>query len=261
MDLIAQLIKNKKQEYDVFERLNMILDEIIKYEKLSKSPKFKNIKDTPLLQKQLPVIWSCFCNDTINISIFTQAISIVQAISAEPLQIFEDFNQHYTDKEKRNFNIIGNSNNIKYHYHQLAELPSTFDFDDSAIYLTNKIDDIEYFTVIKQKNNYINIYQGTINIDYVVEDTKTVYSPYITKKESLELIIYTYSILGNNNYPFATIRDDSRLYDVSMPSNKSIKYGNIEHNFTNEEQVAYELAKTNIANFADFIMKTYEKIR
>ena len=63
------------------------------------------------------------------------------------------------------------------------------------------------------------------------------------------------------NYPFATIRDDSRLYDVSMPSNQSIKYGNIEHNFTNEEQVAYELAKTNTANFADFIMKTYEKIR
>ena len=60
MDLIAQLIQNKKNANNVLETLSLLFDEIIKYEKLSKSPKFKKITESTFLQKHLPTICSCY---------------------------------------------------------------------------------------------------------------------------------------------------------------------------------------------------------
>ena len=50
MDLIGQLIQNKKNIADVPQMLDDMLNEIIKYEKLSKSPKFQTITESPMLQ-------------------------------------------------------------------------------------------------------------------------------------------------------------------------------------------------------------------
>ena len=64
MDLIGQLIQNKKNIADVPQMLDDMLNEIIKYEKLSKSPKFQTITESPMLQKQMPTIWRAFNSDS-----------------------------------------------------------------------------------------------------------------------------------------------------------------------------------------------------
>lgn len=258
MDLIAQLIQNKKNVNNVLETLSLLFDEIIKYEKLSKSPKFKNITESTVLQKQLPTIWSCFNGETQNMSAFEQAIAIVQNISDQPLQIFIDFNEHYSKRDRRNLTIIGNVNQTQYNFLEYSQLPATFDFDSNTLYLLNDApnENEQYLVIVTGDNKVINIYTGLIGR---TQKEVYAYKPYTFTENGKTLTLYTYSLLGNNDYPFAEIVDDITI-PVRMPNSSSFKFGNQIYQMTPEQEAEYDMAKMNTKTFAPFIMKIYAEI-
>lgn len=214
MDLIAQLINAKKEDKDL--RLNEYLSELIKYEKLSKSKKFKHITESPVLQKQLPLCWSAFNQNAHAFWILHEASIILQNTSTEPLQIFSDLDAHYDTKKQRQMEIIGNTNQHQFIYFSLVSLPTPFDYDN-ALYLTEEtqIDNQIALTIIQTSKNITTVYTGTITIkdEETIEKDTAVIAPFKYETDEDTIVIKTYSVQGNNDYNFAEL--DS--YYVSIP--------------------------------------------
>lgn len=239
MDLIAQLINAKKEDKDL--QLDKYLTELIKYEKLSKSKKFEHISQSPILQKQLPLCWSAFNQDTHSFWILHEASIILQNTTVNRLQIFDDLNAHYSHKKQRQMEIIGNTNQHQFSYISLASLPKYFDYDN-ALYLTETtdIDNQVSLTIIQTLGNQTTVYAGYINIkdEDKIENEKFVISPFTYSKDGDKITIQTYSVQGNNDYNFAELND----YFVSMPEYGKFCYLNKKTNM----QTVMKLSESDI---------------
>lgn len=227
MDLIAQLINSKKEEKDL--QLDKYLTELIKYEKLSKSKKFTHITDSPILQKKLPLCWSAFNQDAHSFWILNEASTILQNVTMERLQIFDDLDAHYSKKKQKQLEIIGNTNQHQFSYLSLVSLPRDFDYDN-ALYLTEttNIDNQVSLTIIQTLENRTTVYSGYIDIkdEDKIENDKFVIPPFTRSKDNDKITIQTYSVQGNNDYNFAELND----YFVSIPEYGKFCYLNKKTN-------------------------------
>lgn len=222
MDLIGELIQNKKVDEPI--PIKEILTELIQYEKLSRKDQFKHLPDNPMLQKKLPYCWQAFEGSTRMHWLLNELSTIMQTLSERDLEIFNDLSKHYTKKEQKQINIIGNSVQYQFRYHTLVHLPQTFNYS-SALYLTNERDDNEVHTAIIHMNNkHIDIYIGVIEANKDDEDIETVgkLEPFTYTKNEQAVTIPTYSVQGNNDYPFAY----TAYHHISMPDTATVCYIN-----------------------------------
>lgn len=221
MDLIGQLIQAKKTQTSF--PLNDYLKELVKYDKLSRSDKFKHITESPVLQKQLPLCWSAFNGDAQSYFILNEASTIMQTVANHPLDIFTDLAQTYSARKRRQMGIIGNVVHHRFDYFRLSQLPSTFDFN-KAIYLTEKGDNENEtrIAVIWTRTVVTHVYSGSIDLSDASDDDngQLVIEPYVKKQDDDFVRIQTYSVQGNNDYAFA----ETTHYDVSMPDSKTFRY-------------------------------------
>lgn len=221
MDLIGQLIQAKKTQTSF--PLNDYLKELVKYDKLSRSDKFKHITESPVLQKQLPLCWSAFNGDAQSYFILNEASTIMQTVANHPLDIFTDLAQTYSARKRRQMEIIGNVMHHHFDYFRLSQLPSTFDFN-KAIYLTEKgnNENETRIAVIWTRTVVTYVYSGSIDLSDASDDDngQLVIEPYVKKQDNDFVRIQTYSVQGNNDYAFA----ETTHYNVSMPDSKTFRY-------------------------------------
>ena len=225
MDLIGQLIQAKKTQTSF--PLNDYLKELVKYDKLSRSDKFKHINESPVLQKQLPLCWSAFNGDAQSYFILNEASTIMQTVADHPLDIFTDLAQTYSAHKRRQMEIVGNAMHHRFNYFMLSQLPSTFDFNQ-GIYLTengnneNEIRIAVIWTRTVDGVGVTHVYSGSIDLSDAPEDdnSQLVIEPYVKKQDNDFVRIQTYSVQGNNDYAFA----ETTHYDVSMPNSKTFRY-------------------------------------
>lgn len=221
MDLIGQLIQAKKTQTSF--PLNDYLKELVKYDKLSRSDKFKHITESPVLQKQLPLCWSAFNGDAQSYFILNEASTIMQTVANHPLDIFTDLAQTYSARKRRQMEIIGNVMHHRFDYFRLSQLPSTFDFN-KAIYLTEKgnNENETRIAVIWTRTVVTYVYSGSIDLSDASDDDngQLVIEPYVKKQDDDFVRIQTYSVQGNNDYAFA----ETTHYNVSMPDSKTFRY-------------------------------------
>lgn len=221
MDLIGQLIQAKKTQTSF--PLNDYLKELVKYDKLSRSDKFKHITESPILQKQLPLCWSAFNGDAQAYFVLNEASIIMQNVADHPLDIFTDLAETYSAHKRRQMEIIGNVMHHRFEYFMLSQLPSTFDFNQ-GIYLTEKGDNENEtrIAVIWTQKVVTHVYSGSIDLSDAPDDgdRQLVIEPYVKKKDNDFVRIQTYSVQGNNDYAFA----ETTHYDVSMPDSKTFRY-------------------------------------
>lgn len=260
MDLIGQLIQNKKHLADVPQLLDDMLNEIIKYEKLSKSPKFQTITESPLLQKQLPTIWRAFNRDSQAIWVFNQAMNITQQLSENQLKIFIDYTEHYTARERKQYEIIGNAGGYTFTYCELSQLPAQLLESDDLMFLSETVTDTtERMAVIYHKDKSITVYQGLIDTDGQTVSEQGSVKPYEYSRNDDKVIINTFSAQGYNNYTFATIND----VPVSMPNTESIKYyydTPIVVNLNNEDTMDLLFHMSDIETYAKLIAKNKPEV-
>lgn len=225
MDLIGQLIQAKKKQTSF--PLNEYLKELVKYDKLSRSDKFKHITESPVLQKQLPLCWSAFNGDAQSYFILNEASTIMQTVANHPLDIFTDLAQTYSARKCRQMEIIGNVMHHRFDYFRLSQLPSTFDFN-KAIYLTEKGNNENetriavIWTRTVKGVGVTHVYSGSIDLSDASDDDngQLVIEPYVKKQDDDFVRIQTYSVQGNNDYAFA----ETTHYTVSMPDSKTFRY-------------------------------------
>ena len=230
MDLIGELIKNKKVDEPL--PIKEMLTELINYEKLSRNDRFKHLSDNPLLQKKLPLCWKAFEGDTRMYWLLNELSTIMQTISERDLDIFTDVSAHYTKKQHKQIAIVGNSMQYRFRYYTLNHLTTDFDYDN-AIYLTDERGENEVHTAIIQiVNSNINVYIGVIvsddsdNIDIDIGSLE----PFSHTVDERTITIPTYSVQGNNDYPFAF----TKYHTISMPTSSSIAY---QPKFSNKKTI------------------------
>lgn len=222
MDLIAQLINVKKSSSEL--PLMDVLTELVKYEKLSRSDKFKHITDTPILQKQLPICWSAFNNDAEAYWLLHEASIIMQAVSTTPLVIFDDLAQHYSKKRQKQLEIIGNTNKYLFVYRTIREYAQVQNHNESemTISLSNQSENGTLISLIIKKNKNFYIYQGEITLDNDIDTSEKTLTPFTLEQNDDKLIIHAYSNQGNNDYDFGVTNN----FFISMPTNAQLAYKN-----------------------------------
>lgn len=268
MDLIGQLINQKEKDNNA--NIQLYLEELIKYEKLSRSPKFKHIKESTILQKQLPLCWEAFNGDSYSIWMLYNCKFIINALNVN-LPIFDDlFNGHYKSKEFKQKLIIGNAFNIKFKFFDLLKLALDFkndDYNDSnyiQLRQKNSEQDGYNYIVIKQDDNNIYIYQGFIENSDEKLKNYFAYKEYVKKSKDLDIKIKAFSPQGNNNYNFAVIKDnESKLINVSMPNDSTFLFRDANNvklakiNLTKSDENVLNLNINDINVIADMITKYY----
>lgn len=231
MDLIAQLIQNKKNAKDVLTTLKTIIEEIIKYEKLARSPKFKSIAESPVLQKQLPEIWNAFNRDTQSMYTLETAMSIIAPLMTEPLHIFEEYKEFYKPREKKQLTIVGNTNAYRF----VFEDTRTLAYDDISdltenhqlLCITETIGNIYHVVMVLFTGEGGKIYhyetqEADVAEALEEEPTKKQYVPqsYKVKIDDIEVEIKNYSYQGNNEHYFANLVPNEHTFiDVSIIDN------------------------------------------
>lgn len=220
MDLIKQLISVKKSDSLP---LKEILTELIKYEKLSKSDKFKHITDSPVLQKQLPYCWSAFQNNPQAYWILNEASTIIQTVAQSPLVIFDDLaNRYKTKKEREQLSIIGNAaNHIQFQYTHLTAITDDYKNENHLI-LTEMNNDRLYISIIVGDAPNITVYTGDLPLtSEEIEQPVFKGIPVHTYEQDGDYVkIQNISNQGNNDYNFAK----TKSYDVSMPDSNHFCY-------------------------------------
>lgn len=255
MDLIKQLIQNKQNKNDIETLVVDILDEIIKYERLRKSPKFTHIIESPALQKQLPNIWQAFQKDSQKMFLFENIMSIVQNVSDQQVQLYLDYQEQFTKREKRNLEIIGNPNQIQFLFKEFSEVPSTLDLDAEYLILTNKTEEYHLASLILFNDKKITSYTGEIS-DTEEIPQKVLVEPYVNHINNLEIIINSYSIQGNNDYNFGSIEGKPIKID-----NNIFYVGDESIELTDEDNYKRQLIHTDIEQLAEYLIDLYEKMR
>lgn len=220
MDLIGELIQNKQTDAPL--PIKEVLTELIQYEKLSRKDQFKHLADNPMLQKKLPYCWQAFEGSSRMHWLLSELSTIMQTISERELEIFSDLAKHYSKRKQKQMNIIGNAIQYRFNYRTLRGLPHRFDYNN-ALYLTDERNDNEIHTAILSINEKdINVYIGVLRATGDEEDDDILESldPFTYTKDENTITIPTYSIQGNNDYPFAY----TQYHHISMPDSSTICY-------------------------------------
>ena len=231
MDLIAQLIHNKKNAKGVPTTLRTIIKEIIKYEKLARSPKFKSIIESPVLQKQLPEIWNAFNRDTQSMYTLETAMSIIAPLMTEPLHLFEEYKAFYEPREKKQLTIVGNTNAYRFVFEDIRTLA----YDDISdivenhelLCITETIGNIYHVIMVLFGDKVGKIYHyesREADVAEALEDetAKKQFIPqsYKVKIDDIAVEIKNYSYQGNNEHYFANLVPNEHTFvDVSIVDN------------------------------------------
>lgn len=199
MDLIAEIIKRKNTNINVEEAVKNILNECIFYEKLSKNQKFKDIHH-PVTKAKCPTLYAIATdNKAVERHVWRSIKPLLQEFleHADILpKLIDEEEYQSTDKREKILNKIYRVNLYVYHLSELDKRPESF------IAITHKIGQRDRCLLISFDNEKLNVYIGdydeTQRVQYEVE-------PIIVRKQDAEIVLESWSSMGNNDYVFATI--------------------------------------------------------
>ncbi len=214
MDMIAEILKRKQQvDYDVPTIIYNLIKEIVQYDKLAKTEKFKDLNH-PLVARKCPTLISAQNNNSLESYLLSELLPIFIQLTGRNIGMLELYEM--TRQEK----ILNKSYDIHIFVHEITSL---FNRPDEFIAVQEVIDGITKLMVVTVSDKTVIIYEGSIEFDDKV--VETVCKPIITTLGEDRLIINSYSTLGNNDYYFGYINNKPiRIRDgYLLVDNQSIK--------------------------------------
>lgn len=254
MDLIATLINAKTTDKV---GVGEYLSELIKYEKLARNDKFKHITEAPLLQKQMKKCWKAFSGDTDAINMVINLSTAMAATNGKQLAIVDDLKNYYPKRQLSQLEVIGLGSGKQFSFNDLSSILPT-DLANNEVYvLSEREGDMEDVSILICKEHIIEVYTGHVNVS---DETNPVQQG--TKIEPFNdgnVIIYSYSNQGNNDYDFAKIDN----FAVSMPDSSHIRYRDENGNETIKDIEAGDITNMNLhkndINVLADVIKKYAK--
>lgn len=262
MSALDALIQVKKQADT--EDLILLLDEIAAYEKLSKAAAFRDLKTSEVARKKLPLLTKAYAGDLYCLCMMEMARNILTHLNQNevPKVVTEPF-ENLTERTQKRIEMM-ESSIITVHYRSLYEYRDKEEKDRVVAVFTENVpetDQIAALIIVRSGREY-TIYQGYYQKKKKEEKiTRLEPTPFIKKEDDLSLSILTYSVQGNNAYPFATLKTPSETYSVMFASYDNMWLtpesgrNRLETFLTREERNYMGMAKTDITLFSDFVMK------
>lgn len=217
MSAIENLIQIKKQCKN--DDIVRILDEITDYEKLSRSALFRDLTTSKAAQKKLPLLSAAYQGDLYALSLLTLAENIISHLLDHVPEVVTNPLETMTERDTRRMNAMTGSL-IPVTYYGLLD----YDQDSMAehvvaVYDAKRPNGATALLIIVRDGNAYRIYQGYYHPEEetpVIEETQKVRT-YQFEQNGMYLSFMTYSLLGNNRYPFGLITDTrGEQYHLSM---------------------------------------------
>lgn len=213
MSAIDMLIKMKKQAKT--DDLIVLMDEIIAYEKLSKIEAFRDLETSTAAAKKLPLLSAAHKGDIYCASMLEMARNIIIHMTGTAPPITNIPQKELTVREERMKDVMEQSI-IQVKYRTLEEYRhATMEESVVAVFSEDREGKNSILIVVRDGICY-DIYQGHYWEGNGISACSPM-KPFVYKKDGYILAIETYSTLGNNAYPFATITTPDICYSVMFP--------------------------------------------
>lgn len=269
MNSIELLIKMKKEQGS--DDLIQIFDELVKYEKLAKTPAFADIKKNQAVQKKLPLLTRVVNNDLYALSLLHIANYVLIEMGEELPGMLPQVFAEITDRSARKLRIIEHSI-VKVSYEDLYEFNDNMKDTVLLTFVDNERKKNRSVSIITKQDDEYVVYQGRIQVESQSKaEVKTITLPVFEgTSDKIVVSINTMSILGNNAYPFGTVstmkEDKEYIYSLLMPSHDKLWLLNdkniVEHSYDMSTDEVNELnfIKTDINEVTSFFVNLLEKI-
>lgn len=266
MSAIEALIKTKKQGTN--DDLIKFLDELILYEKLAKSETFRDLRTSTAAQKKLPLLSGAYTGNLYSVSLCQMVVNILNHLDGDAPDIVKDPIVAMTEKDLRRLEILQRSV-IRVSYRALNEYDHERQKDHVVgIFTTNTSDNedqVSILIVVKENEKYF-IYQGFYQNTDSDMGTMQIKSDVYRKTEGTDrLEIQTYSLQGNNAYPFGVFYHGNNKYQVMMPYHDLIRLtlingeDRIKIPLTTSDINRMNMSKTEIQTFSECLMDLIRK--
>lgn len=264
MSVLDDLIQIKKMSQK--DDLIKILEEVDTYEKLSADKALQDLSASEITRKKCPLLAGIADGNVYEQILGDLAANVYLQVEGRIPEILRHGGE-MKEKQKRQLNILQSS---------VAEV----EYRDLSLYVHASMKDqvVAVFVsecphtssaiaviIVKTDFSYI-MYHGIYETDTKESDVKVGdLSPVQTKGKKGILTLYTYSMLGNNAYPFARYADEKGAYQV-MLSLDGILYltkdgvVSFEHVLTLEEKNELAAAKETKTIFSEAVLGLIENV-
>ena len=179
MDMIAEILKRKQRVGDdIPTTVYNIVKEIVQYEKLSKTEKFKDLNH-PLVARKCPTLVKAQDASTIEFYLLSELLPVFIQLTGRNIGMLELYEM--TRQER----ILNKSYDVHIF---VQEITSLFKRPDEFIAVEEVVDGVTKLMVVTVSDKSVMIYEGSI---VVLGDDR--------------LTLNSYSTLGNNDYHFGYI--------------------------------------------------------
>lgn len=260
MNILDNLIKikNCKQEDDLLK----ILDEIPVYEKLSVDENLKDLTKSEITRTKCPLLAGFADGNLYETLLADLAANVYLEIEdAIPPVLMPVLDQ--TKKRKKQMEVL-QSGITHVDYRELM----TYDHEKmkdqvSAIFTKSYKNDVTMAIVIKNADRYV-MYHGTYNVNETNNEIYYNPEPQVLKTEQGIFSMDSYSVLGNNGYPFAHYSNKDASYDVMIGPDSVLYLLNgsetKEYQISGEEKNHLNIGKKDPKKFAEAVTEIVERV-
>ena len=196
MDMIAEILKRKqKVDYDIPTTVYNIVKEIVQYDKLSKTEKFKDLNH-PLVARKCPTLVKAQDASTIEFYLLSELLPVFIQLTGRNIGMLELYEM---TKQER---ILNKSYDIHIF---VQEITSLFTRPDEFVAVEEIVDGIKKLMVVTVSDKTVMIYEGSVEFGDTIVDT--VCKPIAVVLGDDRLTLNSYSTLGNNDYHFGYINN------------------------------------------------------
>lgn len=242
MDFLATIIERKKQGHDrPIEVVRRLLDDIIKYEKLARVEKFRDLNN-PVVQKQCPNLAKVLDTNTFEYVIMIDLLPLLVDFTGRAIGTITLLEQNKRER------IMNNIFGFQLHIYDTTMLANNIPKEFIAV--SEEVDGLNKVMVITESRGHINVYVGHTSGGVIISDATTQYKPVKVTSGQDSIIITSFSTLGNNDYYFGKINENRiRIRDSHLLIG--------ENKFPIDEN--YIATTTDITEIANYLLQVYQK--
>lgn len=259
MDILGDLIKIKQNVKS--NDLITMLDELSIYEKLSVNEKFRDLKSSEIARSKCPML-ARFVDDQPYELILGELIANVYLhIEGEIPDLLRTIVER-TPKQRKQFEILQ-----KGIAHVCYKMLTEYDHETMADYVeavfTNRKKGSTTVAIIVKNANMYEMYHGIIVANNVSHTSITGIEPIMARGKRGIFVMNTYSMLGNNGYPFGKYSNSENSYEIMIGPDGQLFFlqdGQIamERTIPKQKQNSLNMAKTDVNNFAKEVVSLIE---
>lgn len=217
MSAIENLIQIKKQSKN--DDIVKMMDEVADYEKLSRSELFRDLTTSKVAQKKLPLLARAYQGDLYALSLSTLAGHIIAHLEDRIPEVLEKPMETLSDRDLKRMELM-NKSLIPVFYRSLLEYEEGMGDQVVAVYSSDRPNGSVALMIIVRDQETYQVYQGYYRPgkkDIQKYGNQQKIKTYDVEEDGDYFSFATYSLLGNNRYPFGQVLlSNGKRYNVSM---------------------------------------------